>query len=97
MVRRQACRRFTPTRGFHPPQLFSSHLSRTVITDPHHNRCEHCSTVLHREIRPSPETNAFPAIFPPLFLNTSQRRALPQVHAKSQNLTLSPMFLRFCV
>src|ERR1019366_1557790 len=48
-----------------PPLSFSSHFSRTLITAPHHNRCEHCSTVLHREIRPSPETNAFPAIFPP--------------------------------
>jgi len=49
-----------------PPPLnsFSSHSSRTVITDPHHNPCEDTSTVRHREIRPSPETNSFPAIFP---------------------------------
>jgi len=84
--------RFTQRRGFHPLNSFSSHFSRTVITDPHHNRCEHCSTVRHREIRPSPETNAFPAIFPPLFDNIWQRRAPQQVHAKSQNLPLSPIF-----
>src|ERR1035438_6203675 len=42
-------------------QFFSSHLSRTLITDLHHNRCDDTSTVHHREVRQSPETNAFPA------------------------------------
>jgi hypothetical protein len=40
---------------------FSSHFSRTLITDMHPNRCEDISTVHHPEVRPSPETNAFPA------------------------------------
>jgi hypothetical protein len=40
---------------------FSSHFFRTLITDSRHNRCENISTVHHRELRPSPETNAFPA------------------------------------
>jgi hypothetical protein len=38
---------------------FSSHFSRTLITDLHHNHCEDISTVHHRELRQSPETNAF--------------------------------------
>jgi hypothetical protein len=42
-------------------QLFSSHFSRTLITDLHHNRCEDTSTVHHPELRLSPETNALPA------------------------------------
>src|SRR5208283_395800 len=41
--------------------LLSSHFSRTPITDLHHSRCEDTPTVHHRELRQSPETNAFPA------------------------------------
>src|SRR5208282_68774 len=85
--------RFTQRRGFHPLNPFSSHFSRTAITDMHRNRCDDRSTVRHWGIRPSPETIAFPAIFPPLFDNIWQRRATPQVHAKSQNLPLSPIFV----
>jgi hypothetical protein len=74
-------------------QLFSSHFSRTLITDMHHNRCEDTSTVHHRELRPSPETNAFLASnFSPLFDNIWPRPAPPQVHAKQQHSALSPIF-----
>ena len=77
-------------------QLFSSHFSRTLITELHPNRCEDTSTVHHRELRQSPETNAFPvANFLRAFDNSSDkwpRSAPPQVHAKQQNSTLSPMF-----
>jgi hypothetical protein len=41
--------------------IFSSHFSRTAITDLHHNRCEDSPTMLHREVRPSPEMDVFPA------------------------------------
>jgi hypothetical protein len=50
-------------------------------------------TVHHRELRQSPETNAFPAAdFSPLFDNLWPRSAHPQVHAKQKNSTLSPIF-----
>ncbi len=39
--------------------LFSSHFSCTPITDLYPNRCEDTSTVDHRGLCPSPETNAF--------------------------------------
>ena len=64
-------------------QLFSSHFSRTLITDLHHTRCEDTSTVHHREVRQSPETNAFPASNLYVFFdNKWPRSASPQVHAK---------------
>src|ERR1035438_2756978 len=73
-------------------QLFSSHFSRTLITDLLPNRCEDTSTVNHRELRQSPETIAFPATnFSPLFDNRWPRSAQPQVHAKQRKLTLSPI------
>jgi hypothetical protein len=85
--------RFTQRRGFHPLNSFSSHCSRTLITDLHPNRCEDTSTMHYRELRQSPETNAFPAAnFSPLFDNIWPRSAHPQVHAKSQNFPLSPIF-----
>jgi len=58
----RAVRRVTaPTpQPLRSSQLFSSHFSRTLITDLHPNRCEDTSTVHHRELRQSPETNAFP-------------------------------------
>jgi hypothetical protein len=40
-------------------RLFSSHFSRTLITDLHSNHCEDIPTVHHREVRQSPETIAF--------------------------------------
>src|ERR1019366_8813003 len=74
--------------------IFSSHFSRTAITDLHPNRCEDTSTVRHRELRQSPETNAFPdANFSPLFDNIWLRSAHPQVHAKQKNQALSPIFV----
>src|ERR1017187_4261823 len=74
-------------------RFFSSHFSRSLITDLHPNRCEDTSTVHHREVRQSPETNAFPAAnFSPLFDNIWPRSAPPQVHAKQQNSMLSPIF-----
>jgi len=39
----------------HDP-FFSSHFSRTVITDLSRNRREDSPTVQHPEVRPSPET-----------------------------------------
>src|SRR5208282_3674918 len=92
------CRALCEGRNSTPPplrssQLFSSHFSRTLITDLHLNRCEDTSTVHHRELPQSPETNAFPAAnFSPLFDNIWPRSAPPQVHAKQQNSMLSPMF-----
>src|ERR1039458_9580733 len=76
----RAVRRVTaPTpQPLHSSQLFSSHFSRTLITDLHPNRCEDTSTVHHRELRQSPETNAFPAAnFSPAlcFENTSKEDA----------------------
>src|ERR1035438_9434885 len=50
--------RLPPFAKFRTTRLFSSHFSRTAITDLHHNRCDDSSTVHHREVRPSPETNA---------------------------------------
>src|SRR5271157_4441329 len=74
-------------------QTFSSHFSRTLITEMRPNRCDDTSTVHHRELRPSPETSAFRAAnFSPLFDNISPRSAPPQVHAKQQNATLSHIF-----
>ena len=90
----RAVRRVTaPTpQPLRSSQLFSSHFSRTLITDLHPNRCEDTSTVQHRELRQSPETNAFPAAnFSPLFDNIWPRSAQPQVHAKQQNSMLSPI------
>ena len=50
-------------------------------------------TVHHRELRQSPETNAFPAAnFSRLFDNLWPRSEHPQVHAKRKNSTLSPIF-----
>src|ERR1039458_1499365 len=81
-----------------PSIPFSSHFSRTLITDPHPNRGEDTSTVHHRVLRQPPLTNSSPAVnFPQLFDNIWQRRAPPQVHAKSQNLPLSPIFLILCL
>jgi len=79
-------------------QLFSSHFSRTLITDLLPNRGEDTSTVHHRELRQSPETNAFPAAnFSPLFDNKWPRSAPSQVHAKQQNSMLSPIFWILCL
>src|SRR5208282_426217 len=48
--------------------LFHHQRDVRAITDMLPNRCEHTSTVHHRELRQSPETDAFPAAnFSPLF------------------------------
>jgi hypothetical protein len=92
---------FEPTRVPRPsfawagPLTFFHH-KRDVraITDLLPNRCEDTSTVHHRELRQSPETNAFPAAnFSPLFDNIWPRSAPPQVHAKQKNQALSPIFV----
>ena len=50
--------------------LFHHKRDVRAITDLLPNRCEDISTVHRRELRPSPETNAFPAAnFSPLFDN----------------------------
>ena len=73
--------------------LFHHKRDVRAITDLLPNRCEHTSTVHHRELRQSPETNAFPAAnFSSLFDNIWPKSAPPQVHAKQQNSMLSPIF-----
>jgi hypothetical protein len=92
------CRRPIKTFPWEIPALTRFHHKRDVraITDLLPNRCEDASTVHHRELRQSPETNAFPAAnFSPLFDNIWPRSAPSQVHAKQQNSTLSPIFLIF--
>ena len=64
-------------------QLFSSHFSRTLITDRRQNPCEDISTEHHRELCQSPETDTVPAAnFCVLFDNKWLRTAPSQVHAK---------------
>jgi hypothetical protein len=76
-----------------PPLPFSSHFSRTAITDLHHNRCQDSSTVHHREVPPVSRDERISGFeFSPLFLNLWHQPAHPQKHAKQQNLPLSPMF-----
>ena len=68
--------------GLHPARheadKFFHHIFPVpAITDLPPNQCEDASTVHHQELRPSPETNAFPdANFSPLFDNL---RRLPGV------------------
>src|ERR1017187_8518163 len=84
----QPCRNHCrPPNFFH--HIFPVRSSQTCTP----NRCEDTSSVHHRELRQSPETNAFPAAnVSPLFDNIWPRSAPPQVHAKRQNSTLSPIF-----
>jgi hypothetical protein len=80
------------------PPPFSSHFSRTAITDLHHNRCNDSSTV-DREVRPSPEANASAVsnIFHgslttnETVTNSSGEHA-PEKARKPQNLPLSHVF-----
>ena len=73
--------------------IFSSHFSRTAITDVHQNRCDHPPTTHHREVRPSPETDAFPAPnLSPLFDNLRRLAGVSGAGARCRNPERSGCF-----